>query len=377
MEYMGNYTWSNGKGQTCHIEDGFFYGYNGERATCTPSYAKNLILAVVASEDENVLDILNAMKNTIPFRSVGWNSAFQHTLNEMIDTITFERAYRDSAWERIVKVLRTVPRYIHGSEQTLAMNYKYTIDTMLENADEADIIHFINQMVMNGKGFDVRNLEKFLKLQPIRQYLPGGELPAMSEEVVDATHILLSRYPQYAQSIAALIRNGVLQTCYELKVLTMLNTFFQYAYLNGVQNPNVNGNILHKTYLLKKEWQAKQDTIFKSIVEQLRDKLEYRACGLHVTIPTCEADFIREGEQQHNCVGRYGYYDRMSEGKTIVVFIREDSNPDKSFITCEISPEDGRIEQFYAAYNCDALNNQQARLFFNRYKTFLMQQFGN
>lgn len=40
MEYMGNYTWSNSKGKTCRIEDGFFYGYNGERATYTPSYAK-------------------------------------------------------------------------------------------------------------------------------------------------------------------------------------------------------------------------------------------------------------------------------------------------------------------------------------------------
>lgn len=262
-----------------------------------------MILAVVASEDENVLDILNAMKNTIPFRNVDWNSAFQHTLNKMIDTITFERAYRDSAWERIIKVLRTTPRYEHGSEQTLAMNYKDTINTMLENADEADIIQFINQMVMNGKDFDARNLEEFLRLQLVKQYLPGGELPAMSEDIYDILNTTLRSYPQYAQSIAALIRNGAFQTCRELNVSCIIPTFFKYAKLNGVENPNVNGNLLHKAYLLKKEYQAKQDTLFKNMVEQLRDKLEYRAYGLHVTLPTCEADFIREGEQQHNCVG--------------------------------------------------------------------------
>lgn len=380
MEYIGNYTWINNKGKTCHIEDGFFYGYNGERATCTPSYAKNLILAVVASEDENVLDILNAMKNTIPFRSVGWNSAFQQTLNEMIATVAFECTYYDSAWERIIKVLMTTPQYRHGSEQTLAMNYKHAIDQMLEVADETDIIQFINQVVAKNDEnantcFHIANLEEFLKLQLIRPYFPGGELPDMSQDAYSTLSALLRNYPQYAQSIATLLRNGVFQTCYELQVSGIVFTFFKYAKLNGVENPNANGNLLHKTYLLKKEWQAKQNILFRNAVEQLRDKLEYRAHGLHVTLPTCEADFIREGEQQHNCVGRYGYYDKMSEGKTIVVFIREDSNPDKSFITCEINPKNGCIAQFFKAYNEYPMHDKQAKQFYNDYQRLLRQRF--
>ena len=382
MEYMGSYTWSNGKGKTCHIEDGRFYGYNGERAEYTPAYAKNLVTAVVASDDENALDILNAIKAAIPFRNASYNSAFCEALREAIDSITFERTYYDSAWERIIKVLRTTPRYRHGSEQTMAMNYKYTIDQMLEVADETDIIQFINQVVAKNDEnantcFHIANLEEFLKLQLIRPYFPGGELPDMSQDAYSTLSALLRNYPQYAQSIAPLLRNGMLQTCYELNVSTIVSTFFKYAKLNDVESPNVNGNLIHKAYLLKKEWEAKQDAMFKSMVEQLRDKLEYRAYGLHVTLPTCEADFIREGEQQHNCVGRYGYYDRMSEGKTIVVFIRKDSEPDKSYITCEISPENGIIGQFFKAYNRSAWNDEQSPQFRIEYEDFLTRQFGN
>lgn len=73
--------------------------------------------------------------------------------------------------------------------------------------------------------------------------------------------------------------------------------------------------------------------------------------------------------------GRYGYYDKMSEGKTIVVFIREDSNPDKSFITCEINPKNGCIAQFFKAYNEYPRHDEQAKQFYNDYQRLLRQRF--
>ena len=52
-----------------------------------------------------------------------------------------------------------------------------------------------------------------------------------------------------------------------------------------------------------------------------------------VIFPKCEADFIDEGNQQHNCVGSYP--NKVRSGQSVVFFIRYKESPTKSFITAE------------------------------------------
>lgn len=55
-------------------------------------------------------------------------------------------------------------------------------------------------------------------------------------------------------------------------------------------------------------------------------------------------DFHLEAEAQHNCVERM-YMERVFSGLTHVVVVRKKANPDKSYITCEVT-NDGQIWQY-------------------------------
>lgn len=60
-------------------------------------------------------------------------------------------------------------------------------------------------------------------------------------------------------------------------------------------------------------------------------------------------DFHTEGESQRNCVERL-YMEKVYKGQTHVVTIRRKSDPDKNYITCEVS-NIGRIVQYLAFAN--------------------------
>lgn len=73
-----------------------------------------------------------------------------------------------------------------------------------------------------------------------------------------------------------------------------------------------------------------------------------------IKIPKTVAEFIDEGEQNHNCVGKMGYTTKMSEDRCLICFMRKISEPSKSFITIELQKTtNGRfkIMQCYADHN--------------------------
>jgi len=88
---------------------------------------------------------------------------------------------------------------------------------------------------------------------------------------------------------------------------------------------------------------AKLETISKEceryVLPNLQDKEELPV-GIPklfeeytIIFPSSEADFINEGNQQHNCVGSYPY--RVKNGYCVIFFIRKKDTPTTSFITAE------------------------------------------
>lgn len=71
-------------------------------------------------------------------------------------------------------------------------------------------------------------------------------------------------------------------------------------------------------------------------------------------------DFHDEATQQHNCVEDI-YMKYVFESKTHVVKVRKKSNPNKSYITCEVS-NNGHIIQFLCANNIRIKNEQDKQL---------------
>ena len=54
-----------------------------------------------------------------------------------------------------------------------------------------------------------------------------------------------------------------------------------------------------------------------------------------MVVPRGAKDIIKEGQNNHNCVGRSSYIQRMAEKNTVILFLRKKATPDKSFFTVE------------------------------------------
>lgn len=78
--------------------------------------------------------------------------------------------------------------------------------------------------------------------------------------------------------------------------------------------------------------------------------LQFEDDTFTVVIPQTREDFINEANAQNNCVYSY-YFEPVTKNETLVVFIRYKNNPNKSYITCEISPVNGTIRQYLTVNN--------------------------
>ncbi len=83
--------------------------------------------------------------------------------------------------------------------------------------------------------------------------------------------------------------------------------------------------------------------------KKLKAKYSFKADGYTIVIPEKINDLIREGKDMHNCVG--GYIERVADGRTDVVYIRDTAEIDKSLGTMEI--KGGHIIQARGKYNRD------------------------
>lgn len=82
--------------------------------------------------------------------------------------------------------------------------------------------------------------------------------------------------------------------------------------------------------------------------------LEYKGLNYVSIIPTDKAALCDEAMQQGNCVA--GYFDKMLNGESIIVFLRKRSTPDISWITVEV--KDGAIIQAETKF-CQSLTEHE------------------
>lgn len=75
--------------------------------------------------------------------------------------------------------------------------------------------------------------------------------------------------------------------------------------------------------------------------------------GYCVVIARCRMDLIDEGAYLHHCVGKMDYDRRQADGKSLICFIRRQSEPAIPFVTAEVKITDGslRVAQCYGDHN--------------------------
>lgn len=80
----------------------------------------------------------------------------------------------------------------------------------------------------------------------------------------------------------------------------------------------------------------------EKLIPQTKDEDLYE-----IRLPKSIYDFVQEGQNMHNCVG--SYVDRVSNGHSLVFFIRKKDEPDASFVTAEYRSHN--ITQLYYKNN--------------------------
>lgn len=171
---------------------------------------------------------------------------------------------------------------------------------------------------------------------------------------------LAKLYPNYINSIAYYVFNTKLVDFlgdigynygYD-RAYSVLNTFYERCQKLGIEKPEKTKNFMQYYVDIQHAHEAAKEKISK---EQITAHYGKHEKALHfendkycVVFPTCGNDLVQEGIKQSNCVG--GYVDRVVNGSTYVVFVRDKNNLDKPLITCEVSLL-GYINQFYLAHN--------------------------
>ncbi len=100
-------------------------------------------------------------------------------------------------------------------------------------------------------------------------------------------------------------------------------------------------------------------------------KYEYQINNLLFKIPRNFADLRDEGANLGHCVATYS--DRVAEGTSVIVLVRDFNQPEKSLYTMELNPNDLRIKQLRGKR--DKIAPDEVRCICERYTEYLQKKF--
>lgn len=118
------------------------------------------------------------------------------------------------------------------------------------------------------------------------------------------------------------------------------------------------------------ELKAKKNAVvsrkIKAFYSKVHKLVEWTDGIFSVFMPSSAEAIIREGKEQHHCVG--GYCDRVAARKSVILFIRKNSEKKVAFVTMEILPDFEKIEivQTRAAHNAEP--SADVKQFLEKYK---------
>lgn len=161
----------------------------------------------------------------------------------------------------------------------------------------------------------------------------------------------------------------VLRSCNrEYVAIEMLVKMAKYAHALQVEIPK--GDFMRAYAELYKNYIVNKDAIDNKALAEWNDlpSLAFETDELCVVIPKTVEEFKQEGNSQSNCVYTM-YLQKVVESKTRVVFIRQKSNPDESYITCEVD-KNGIIRQYLTRYNYEP-QEENAIKFKTLYQNYL------
>lgn len=206
--------------------------------------------------------------------------------------------------------------------------------------------------------YDPVKVARYLTVTQHEQYL--NTLPDWAKEVFSC--LIYNSYPiDYVKTALNRIINEHVEAMYEgYNKANHIKDILVWYYKTSMEmfgKVEVEKNFLTKYAILKYLEAEYRNAHYNEELAKRNNKewLYYENDTFIVKPILTKEDFHTEGEAQRNCVERL-YMEKVYKGETHVVTVRRKSDPDKSYITCEVD-NNGRIWQ-YLAY-CNATPKEQ------------------
>lgn len=133
-------------------------------------------------------------------------------------------------------------------------------------------------------------------------------------------------------------------------VITFLKDYLEMCSLMGEKPDLYPSNVKTAHDNMQKAYSAKRNKLTDITLAKISERcteLVPKHDSYTIIIPNCVNDFVREGQNQHNCVS--SYVESVLKHRCIIFFLREISEVEESFITAEYS--NGVLYQIKARNN--------------------------
>lgn len=117
--------------------------------------------------------------------------------------------------------------------------------------------------------------------------------------------------------------------------------------LHRYHNMLIEINIIDKETRTKEE-QERLNKLAAKLYDQRKEKFEFADDVFSIVVPKEVNEITKEGMYLHHCVG--GYVNRVAEGRTNILFLRKNEEPEIPFFTIEVS-NGNEIIQIHGLYN--------------------------
>ena len=228
----------------------------------------------------------------------------------------------------------------------------------------------------NNSYYDSVKVARYLTLTQYEQYI--NTLPDWAKEVfsdllranIPADYIKTALNRAILEHVDAFYRN---QYVLSSSIINVLKDYYDIS-MKLFNKVEVEKNFLSKYAVLKYLAEEYKNKHYNEELVRNNDKswLYYENETFIVKPILTKEDFHKEAEAQHNCVERL-YMEKVYKGETHIVTVRRKSDPDKSYITCEVS-DDGRIWQYLARCN-ETPKEQSAKNFRAEYANHLNKNY--
>lgn len=252
------------------------------------------------------------------------------------------------------------------------MKYSEIYFVVLEEADFSEVLpkeidsKFVKWCKEYRSRFSMRNKGIFDRIQEIGKNSSGNDVKRLSNLFkalpYDTIDILLEN-EELRKTVFTLVNNS--NKSFEMwldSLIELIRMHMDYEKIDIIKSCDLTKTVNQNYTIIKKlKDAARKETIAENLSQLIPLEELFENDKYTIIVPRNVDDLIKEGQDQHNCVGSY-YNDEIESNENLVYFLRLKENPSKSYVTCRYDTSDRETLEFRRAFNEDVSDEDEVAI---------------